>query len=362
MQPAGRSPLRVAVGLAAACGIAALACLVLPHGELTCPAVVDASHTFSLSFIAPGQYQWALRDSRPPGSQALVSQRVLEFERADLVELRLEPQVVTGARVASGQTVAALRSLHNREQLAAFEAQRSALAARRALLVAGGTSAEVQAAERQVAVAEAEQAADRAGLERMRLLAERGLVSAVDLEVAQLQDEVHRHQVAAATAGVEVARRAAQPEALADLDAQLDALAATIAELERLRGEEAVVCPIDGVVELGGIESELEVHTLDPVYLDLPVPAAYRPRLREGGQVFFTAADAPDSVFVGTLVAVATSAATLQGRPVMWASAELANPDLVLRRGMTGSALIPLDGGQLGLFARARLGLWRTLR
>jgi hypothetical protein len=46
---------------------------------------------------------------------------------------------------------------------------------------------------------------------------------------------------------------------------------------------------------------------------------------------------------------------------VFWSSVEIANPDGLLRRGMTGTALIRLDGGDPGALSKLRLGVWRLL-
>jgi hypothetical protein len=331
--------------------------LALPLGELRCPAVVNASRTFSLALVAPGQYSCALRDGLQAGGQGLVSQRILRYERDDLVEMRLEAALRTGTEVPAGRVLATVRSLHHDTALGALQAQRAAVNARRALLVAGGRPEAVESARLEVAVAVAEREAGQAELERLRLLATTGLVSPQELEVAQLEDEVRRRKVEAARAGVEVARDPARQPALDQLDAHLAALDATITELERLLDEERVVCPIDGVVDLGASDGELRVHCLDPVVLDVPVPADSRLRVEPATTVLFATPAVPGVVFRGSLADVAPSPTMVLGRSVFWSTVEVPNPVGSLRRGMTGTALIPLDGRRPGAVSTFRLRL-----
>jgi hypothetical protein len=336
-----------------------MAVAVVPLGELRCNAVVQAAETFTLSSIAPGRYQWTLRHGRTPGGQGLVRQRVLQFERSDLVEMELLEGITTGAEISQGQAVAALRSVHNRRQLEGLRAQRAALEARRALLVAGGPPEAVSQAVRGVELARAAREAERADLDRVRLLAEQGLVSAADLEVAELRDEVHRLEVEVARAAVEVARSPGQPEALAELDAQIAAVDVSIEELAQLLQEETVISPIDGVAELGVGTTELRVHRLDSVYLAMPIPEASRSQVRVGAPALFVTTAAPGKAFRGELVQLASSGSTVQGQPVFWASAEISNPEALLRPGTAGVAEVELGNRRWRLLRSFRRWLGR---
>jgi len=350
----GTSPLRIGMAVAALLGIVAVAVLVAVPGDLRCPAAVEAAQTFSLEPIALGSFMWSLRDGRPPGGQALVRERALQFERSDLVEMVLEPGLVSGGEVASGQTVAVLRSLRSEQLLDQLRAERASIEARRALVVAGGPPEAVAAAERAVAVAEAELASGQAELERLRQLETRGLVSRADVEVVELGNQVRSLQVEAARAGVDVARSPAQPEAVAELDALIAAVDAGIAEMATLLGQERVACPIAGVAEVVAGSSGLKVTALDPVYLEVPIPAARRQQVRPGSAALFTTAALPGVVFDGEVVEVAATTSTLQGQAVCWASVALPNPDRRLASGMLGTAVVAIRGDRFGPATRLR--------
>jgi len=358
----GRSPLRIAVAACAALAVVCLVLLVLPHGELVCSAAVDSSRSFSLESIEPGRYQWSLRDGRTPGGQGLEQQRVLYFERSDLVEMELPAEITSGRQVAAGEVVAWVRSLGTAHRLAQLQAQRAALGAQRALLVAGGAPEGVAEAERAVELAEAERDAGRAELNRTRILAEQGLASAEELEAAELQDEVHRLRIALAIAGVAVASGPVRQESLVELDARLAAVDAGIDELSRLRQEEQVLSPIDGTAEVAGPSTVLRIHDLQPAYLEIPIPADSVQRVQTGAPVLFTTPAIPDEVFEGVLEQLAESPSVVQGQSVFWASARVDNGGRRLRFGLTGTARLPLDVEDFSVLASFRHRLRRLGR
>jgi hypothetical protein len=149
----------------------------------------------------------------------------------------------------------------------------------------------------------------------------------------------------------------ARPEALQVLDAQIAALDARAAELAaRLEGE-TIVSPISGLLEMGGRSVVLRIYDLDPVYLRLALPERERHRVQVGSQVLFTTQATSLADFTGRVVDISEDAATApDGTQVFWVSAEVANPELLLRSGMSGVARLDMDGG-----AGQVLGFWREL-
>jgi hypothetical protein len=268
--------------------------------------------------------------------------------------MELVEGLVSGGEVADGQTVAVLRSLRSQHLLEELRAERTALEARRALVEAGGPPEAVTAAEQAVRVAEAELASGQAELARLRVLESKGLASSADLEVAELETQVLKLKVELAQAAVGVARSPAQPEALAELDALITGVDTGIAELATLLGEERVASPIAGVAEVGVGASELRVAQLDPVYLEVPVPAASRQRVGPGAAVLFVTTAHPGSVFEGEVAEAATTTSALQGEAVYWVSVALANPDRALAPGMVGTAVVASGGEGFAPFTRLR--------
>jgi len=306
---------------------------------------VRGAQVFSIASLEPGRYLCALRSNREAGGSALVRQRTLEFERSDLVDLELDPAIITGAEVGIGQPLAAVHSLRNEQRLQQLQAERDALLAQRALLEAGGLPAEVEAAKAQVAVARAEHEAALIELERAKALTEAGLISDLEFDVVVSAEEVCRLEVESSIAEVEVARDAARPEAISGVNAEIVALEASIAELGRLVDERAVLSPIDGLVRLGAEDCEVEIHAVDTVYLAIPVPGEKRALVQPGLMVRFVGDDVGGPALEGEIVAVDTEIAVVNGSAIVWASAEIDNQPRRLTPGMTGVAEI-LAGGE----------------
>ena len=338
-----RFPFHAGLGVLAVLAIVAMTLLVPSWGRLRLPALVRGAQVFNISSLEPGRYLCALRSNREAGGSALIRQRILEFERSDLVDLVLDPVIVTGTEIEAGQRLAAVHSLHNEQRLHQVQAERDSLFAQRALLEAGGLPAEVEAAKARVAVALAEHDAARVELERARALAEEGLISDLEFDVLESQEQVCRLEIESSLAEVEVARDAARPEAISGVDAEIVALEASIAELSRLVDERVVVSPIEGIVRLGAENCEVEVHAIDTVYLAIPVPGEKRALVQPGLMVRFVGDGADHQALEGEVVAVDTETTIVNGRAMIWASAEIDNYQRSLTPGMTGVAEILTD-------------------
>ena len=352
-----RSLARTLVGLAAIATLVLLSFFLPRWGELRLRAVVEAGHTFNLAAIERGSYEWTLRDGRPARGQGILRQRVLRFERSDLVEMELFPDLVNGQKVSVGQQLASFRSPRTVRLLAEFKASRDSLEAERALLVAGGRPEEVREARAELELAEATREGEQPQLERMRALADQGLVTEAELEAALLQDEIRRMEIELARAALAVTRSSARLDALAALDAEIASLDARLEELNGLLDENRIESPIDGILEIGGNRNVFRVYEIDVIYLRIPVPEADRERVSIGDRVRFTTPAYPGTTFSGELVDVGENAINLNGAQIFWASAQVDNPDHELRSGMTGIVRMELSGSGRGTFS----SIWRQL-
>jgi len=323
-----------------------LAALILPAEQhLRMRALVLPARSVVLVEGGVGQYSWTLWDGRPARGPGVLRQQVLRYERDDRVELALAHGLHTGDTVEVGQELVSIHSPRNARRLAELEAEHEALTAERALLAAGGRSEEVSAAAARLRLAEARLTATQQDLSRITALASQGAASSASLETAQMEERVREQQVSVARAALSVVRSSARPEALQHLDAQLTAAAAGVDELRILLAADRLSSPIRGEVVVGDRESMLKVQDIDTVYLQLPVPEEYLHRLPKGATFTFTSRSVPDQPFAATLVDVALDAQGLGGRQVFMASARVDNPDHLLRPGMSGEVVLPLDEG-----------------
>jgi len=352
-----RSVGRTLAGIAAVVVLILLALLLPRWGDLRLRAVVEAGHTFNLASIGGGSYEWTLRDGRPARGQGIIRQRVLRFERSDLVELELVPELSNGDLVSPGQQLASFHSPRTQRRLIEMMAMRDSVGAERALLEAGGRPEEVREARARLNLAEAAREGELPQLERIRALAAEGLVTAAELEAAELDDQIRAMEIELARAELAVTRSSARPEALAAVDGEIASLDARVAEFDGLLEENRIECPIGGVLEIGGNRNVLRVYDIDEVYLRIPIPEASRFRVHIDDPVRFETPSHPRRTFSGEIVDLGENAINLNGAQIFWASAAIDNAEHDLRSGMTGVAMLTLHGEGEGMMR----SVWRNL-
>jgi len=176
------------------------------------------------------------------------------------------------------------------------------------------------------------------------------------IEAASLPGLEAQAQLAATNLARARELRAADTNALADLDAAEATAASTQAALATLRATLAkkhLVAPFAGRLGiarvypgqfLGKAEAIVQLEALDPVYVDFSLPQQSIARVAVG-QVVHVQVDAyPDRVFAGTIAAISPrvddSTRSLSLR------ATVPNPDEALRPGMFGRVEVVLPGAE----------------
>jgi hypothetical protein len=348
---------RVALGAAAVATLLSLSLLLPRWGGVRERAVVEAGRTFLLMSSDPGEFTWNLLDALPARNQTPVQHRHVQFDRGELVELELAPDLVTGTVVVPNQQLAFIESPAMVRKLNELTAEREALVAELALLRAGGRPEEVAEAQRRLELAEAQRFGEQPNLERTRALHKDSMISDAELELVELQDETRRLEIELASAQLAVVSGPARPEALEALDAQIAVVDAGLTELETMAEAYVIRTPIAGILEMGGSTNILRVYDLDMVYLRIPIPQGTRYRIHVGSRVRFRTSACPSERFEGTIVDLGENGINLNGRQIFWGSARVENPEHLLRSGMTGNVLIEAQGSSPGLIR----SLWREI-
>ena len=346
------------MGLLALAGLGVVAAAVPAAGTPQAHAVVFPSRAFSLSAVAPGRYVWTVESGRPAFGPAVETQRVVQVERNDVVELTLDPALVDGATVEAGATLATLRSALWDRLGEELDATRAELDARAALQEAGGRPEVIAAARQALAVARGQREALEPELQRLAALSASGAVSDAQRQQLELSARVRDLEVSLARSQVAVAEVPAREEERAVLLAERASLEARVAELALLREQSTIIAPIGGLLELGGaaeaVPLVLRVYETNMIYIRFPVPEQLRARVTDGLTLEFDATSTPDRVWVGQIIDVADRAITLNGEQVFWASAAVDNADGALLPGMSGEVQLDVDGGSQGFLSALR--------
>jgi HlyD family secretion protein len=229
----------------------------------------------------------------------------------------LELRPAEGERVSAGDVVARLDTRDAELQIQRARAERAAADAQLRLLLAGARQADIRQAESQAAAGRAEAAAiaaevkaAEADLQRFEALlrANAGSVKQRDdaqarLDVARERERAARQQAQAAEEAVTRLRSGARPQEVDAGRAQVAAVDARIAMLEKSIADASVVAPAAGIVtqrlvepgEVVGPGTPLLVVTdLDRAWANLFVPEPLVPRVRLGqGATVLTDAGGP---------------------------------------------------------------------
>ncbi len=348
------SPWRLLAGIAAIAALVGMGYLLLPDwGSLRVPAMVEAAQTFTLASIEPGRYHWSLRDGGTAHGDGLIREKHLGFERTELVELTLTPDLGTGDRVDTEQVLARLRSLRTERRASELQATRQALLSRRDLLTAGGRPSELVEAGKRIAVAQAALDKERSVLVRLQALAEQGLASTEELQTQEQLVEIRRREVELAEAGEGVVRSPERDEAIAAVDAEAAAIGSELQELQELLAEGTVRSPVPGLLQVGGEGSEVQVLDTSWLYLRFPVAGEYRHGLTLGAAVRFSCPALSEQVWA-RVSDVAVEASLFERTQVFWVCARIDEPHERLQPGMTGTAQVTLKDGGSGALKRLR--------
>lgn len=332
------SAAAVSVGL-----LLALAGWSMGTGRVTGPARVEAATEFRISHAGDGLVSWALYDGAAPGGPVIVANGVMQGDRGDPVSVERAPALQAGQRVQSGETVALVRSSHVVEEVATLTAETTALVAEQSLVEAGGRPETIARAARAVSVAMADLAQAEAELAHLEGLAASGAGATWPVEEARRTVQVRRAERDLALADQQEARLPARPEEIEALQARRAVVEAQLAAAQGRVDGQAVASPIDGTVALTGGDVLVSIFGDGPAMLHVAVDEADRDAVSPGDRLRFTPTASIGSPVDGTVLAVGAAAGTMGGESVIWLVASL---EQQLPVGATGRARL-LSGGPL---------------
>ncbi len=142
-------------------------------------------------------------------------------------------------------------------------------------------------------------------------------------------------------------------DALDTAEAKVKETVAQANNIRALIAKKTILAPFSGrlglrLVNIGQILSEgdaiVSLHTLDPIYVDFSIPQKTLLRLKPGLEVRVTVDAAPDTPFIGAILATNPDV-DLATRSVR-VRAKISNPDEVLRAGMFATANVVMPKKQ----------------
>jgi RND family efflux transporter MFP subunit len=237
------------------------------------PVTIDVVHVVE----QPLDVQLSLPGELTPFQAVAIYPRVTGFVKTVLVD--------RGSRVRTGDVIATLEA----PELVAQRAE---------------AQSKLQAAEAQLAGAQAKADADRGTYDRLKAAsATPGVVAGNDVLLAEKAAETSRNQASAGTQNVEAARQAAN--AVRDMEGYLRITAPFSGVVtERNVHPGALVGPSGGSA---GAVPMLRLVENSRLRLVVPVPEAYTAEMKRGAEISFSVAAYPGQAWTGTVARMAQS-------------------------------------------------------
>ena len=218
-----------------------------------------------------------------------------------------------GDPVQAGDTLALLTQSTTRADIAGEQARVRAAEAALREAVAGPRRSEIQRAEADLRVAEAEVLRTGQELDRMRPLAAQSVVSRQTLDDAQAAADAAAGRRDAAREALRLLREGTRPERVQAARAELASARASLAAAEAVAQDLVLTAPVDGVVisrnaEPGELlapgQSAVTLGESATPFVRVYVPTRQLPRVHQGQSAVARLDGYPDRPIQGTVVAI----------------------------------------------------------
>lgn len=266
---------------------------------------------------------------------------IRQFDRPEYADLKIASDKFEGSRVRIGDTICVIRSYTDVSQLKELEAQRDKAAAELLALKSGSSEAERKVAQQKIQRAKTALDAEAIEYRRVQGLYQTGSASLSEWEAAKGRHAYLQASLDLAEAEYQALLAGAPRTEIAVAEAELKRIQQRIEGVQNSISQcEIITSPLDGILHLSERTDEFaSVEKVDSVAVVITIPEVIAANEIVGHPVTFKLYADPLTVRGGSIAAV-----DFRGNKGNGVSAVViaANPDGGLRRGMSGSASIPI--------------------
>ncbi|GAB4326833.1 MAG: hemolysin D [Candidatus Zixiibacteriota bacterium] len=260
---------------------------------------------------------------------------------ADFSSVKYKIYPTEGDSVAAGDTVIALESNLFLANLLEAQNDRARTVAERNLLLSGPKEDQVKVVRAEIDEIKAQLENQQSDVRRADQLREQNLISEEQYSAIRTELKTLEARLAAKESELRFLISDPKAEELAIKDAQIEGLDARISFLQSQIEASVVHSPIDGIVSrVGRGDVLVEVARTDPVRVELHIDEDDIVDVETGDPVTLKVRPLPFKEFNGTVTQMAIDADTLDAKPRFKVITEIANPDFILKPGMTGYAKV----------------------
>lgn len=281
---------------------------------------------------------------------------VFQFDRPDVIELRIAPGIVDGASVAAGDTVARIGSREGLMRLDVLQGELEEAVAKRRALLSGGRIEDLEVARNRLRKSEEELEAFQYEYRRVKALYDSSLVS-----LARFQETEGRLRVLEAERDLDASRvkaleAGARPEDVGVIEAEIEGIKRQIQRAQSTLGRiESVIAPIGGRVRRNGEPGVmLAIERTDTLAVRMMIPEAFLPALMPGREIRVRLFAEPALHLSAPVKRTGFLPAGGGGYAYAW----IGNKDGILRPGMNGLGRVKIGNRTLLQGLKARLAGW----
>lgn len=289
---------------------------------------------------------------------------ILQLATTDMAALQVVPLVKDGEPVIAGDTIAAVTSNQITREIETGQAELDRLRGELALLKAPPKKQGVDESKARLSSAKATLQQYQRERDRMKTLVDNNLEARDRLESCQAQVDIAQAEVARYQSALNLLQAPPRPEEEEVILRQIQKQEAQLAFLMEQSAAGSITTPISGTAGVAGRDGAVvTVAASDPVELLVPVSDFDLPLVILGQTVQVKVRSFPNRTFTGTVVRLpkaADAAGAANESGVFPVTVLVANPDGLLRDGMTGYAKI--EAGKASLVSLGFRKVYQNLR
>lgn len=283
-----------------------------------------------------------------------VTYEIFQFERPDIVDIRLNKGLVDGSIVLKGEILAWVSSRELKHEMKIAEEELGKARAAELSLKAGERAVDIAVEQESLKAATVSLEAFEPEYERIAGLYSRGLVSASEYQIATGKINLLKATRDLAKARVKAVEAGARTEDIVVAQAEVRRQELALQRAQDLMGkEEPILAPFSGVLRFGSnTDVLLALSRIDTLDATLIMPETYSAFVKEGKEVSLNFSSSPDPIpcNIGQIEFFSHDSVGIRAHIL------LPNTSNKLRSGMVGYAEILSDRITLLRNLRIRMG------
>jgi len=286
----------------------------------------------------PGQFVCRLEGERISGEENL---RLIQFDRPDLVSMRLAAAVKPGEHIAEGSEVLRFVSADLESELRDLEKEINRARLYIEELRSGAKQAEIEIARVGLEKARERYRNHQTLLERQRALYQQDLIPREDMEQAENIERVLKINLDLAKAKLDAAMSGEKPTMIKRARAELEIFKARLAALQDKSVRLVINTPINGQVNgLLHAKEIVSISETDSLLCMIFLPEYMLAKVKPGMKAEITPFALFDSTYTSRLLRIEPPQVDARGNRYIIAVAAIGNPGYRLAPGMSGEARI----------------------